>query len=296
MKVFVTGATGFVGSAVTQEFIAHGHSVLGLSRSDDGAAKLVALGAGVRRGTLEDHAGLHEAASQCDAVIHCGFSHDFSKFAETCENDRKVIATFADAYTGTQRPIVVTSGAALLRGAEVSEDMPVPAGSPNPRVATEQAAEAAVSQGADVRVVRLPIVHGENDPGFLRLLITLARQKGFAAYMGTGENCWPTVHLLDTAPLYRLVLERGETRKRYHPVAEAGVAFRDIAEAIGKRLDLPVRSLEAEEAQAYFTWFFHFAGLDCKASSAITRKALDWEPKQEGVLADLSASPTYFLP
>ncbi len=295
MKVFVTGATGFVGSAVTQELLANGHSVLGLSRSDDGTAKLTAMGATVHRGTLEDHAGLKEAASECDAVIHCGFSHDFSKFAETCENDRKVIATFADAYSGTQRPIVITSGVALLRGEQVTEDMPVPVGSPNPRIATEQAADAALSQGADVRVVRLPIVHGENDPGFLRILITLALQKGFAAYTGAGENCWPTAHLLDVAPLYRLALERGEAGKRYHPVAEAGVPFREIAEVIGQRLSLPVRSLEPQEAEEYFTWFSHFAGLDCKASSMITREALNWLPTHQGVIADLNTSETYFL-
>ena len=292
MRIFMTGASGFVGSAVARELIWSGHAVTGLARSDAAAQKLEAAGVVVQRGTLEDHDILRTGADACDAVLHLGFSHDFSRFQESCDNERQVIAAFAEAYKGSARSIIVTSGVAFA--AKLDEDTPPPATSHNPRIATEQSAAKALDAGIDVRVVRLPIVHGDNDPGFLKMLIDLAKQKGKSAYIGEGSNHWPAGHVLDAARVYTLGLFKGKAGDRYHPASESGVAFRAIAEVIGQRLDLPVVSLKPDEIEAHFTWFSHFAQLDCVASSDKTRDRLGWAPTMPGLVADLSSSATYF--
>ena len=294
MRIFMTGASGFVGSAVVPELLAAGHEVHGLARSDAAAAKLVAAGVTPVPGSLTDHAILREGAAAAEAVIHCGFSHDFSRFKESCDNERIVIATFAEAMRAGG-PIVVTSGVGLLPGQRATEETRVPADSPNPRVASEAAVEQALAGGANAIRVRLPIVHGDDDPGFLAILIGLAREKGVSAYPGDGSNNWPAVHRLDVGRLYRLALEQGQAGDVFHAVAEEGVAFRDLATVIGQRLDLPAKGLAPEEVAAHFTWFAHFATMNAKASSERTREALGWTPEREGLIEDLEGSRSYFM-
>ncbi len=294
MRVFVTGASGFVGSAVVRELRHGGHSVLGLARSEDAAKKIEASGAEVLHGNIEDLQSLRAGAEGCDGIIHCGFNHDFSRFQENCDNDRKAIAAMAEVIRGSTRPLIVTSGVALLSGQTVTEDMRAPAESPNPRVATEQAVDAALQTGADVRVVRLPIVHGDGDHGFIAMLIGLAREKGVSAYANDGGNCWPAAHQLDVARVYTLALAKGEAGKRYHAVSEAGIALRDIAGVIGRRLGVPVIAKTGAEIEPHFTWFSHFVQMNAVASSAWTRDALGWAPTMPGMLADLNASTHYF--
>ena len=295
MRVFVTGATGFVGSAVVQELLASGHSVLGLARSDEGAAALAATGAEVHRGSIYDIASLQAGAEQADGVIHTAFNHDFSKFKENCETDRGVINGLGEVLAGSDRPLLITSGTGLLTpGRLVTEDDDYAAGSDKiPRVASEEAAAAVKAQGANVSVIRLPpSVHGDGDHGFVPLLIGVAREKGAAAYIGEGRNRWSAVHRSDAAKVYRLALERG-VPARYHAVAEDGVQFRKIAEVIGSRLGVPVVGKSPEEAAAHFGWFAHFAQLDNHASSALTREWLGWNPTGPGLIEDLDR-PAYF--
>jgi nucleoside-diphosphate-sugar epimerase len=293
MRVFVTGATGFVGSAVVQELIKAGHQVVGLARSDAGAESLAAAGAQVHRGDLENLESLQSGAVAADGVIHTAFIHDFSKFAANCEKDRHAIKTLGTALAGTKRPLIVTSGTALLPPGRVSTEDDMPASS-IPRVASEEAAARVAESGVRVSVVRLPpTVHGDGDHGFVPLLIGLAREKGVSAYIGDGLNRWPAVHRLDAAHLYRLALEKNAARACYHAVGEQGVAFRKIAEVIGKRLNVPVVSKSAAEAAAHFGWFAHFAAIDVPASSARTQQLLGWNPQHSELLPDLDRE-TYF--
>lgn len=294
MKIFVTGATGFVGSAVVRELTGAGHRVLGLARSDANADALKRLGVEVHRGDVTDTESLAAGALASDGVIHTAFNHDFSRWAENCQNDRRAIEALGSALVGSDRPFVVTSGTGLVAvpGRPATED-DAPT-STVPRIASEQAANAVAERGVHVSVVRLPpSVHGDGDHGFVPTLIGLAREKRAAAYVGDGGNRWPAVHRLDAAHLYRLVLEKGEAGLKYHGVGDEGVPFRDIAGVIGGRLNVPVISKTTEEAGAHFGWFAHFAALDCPASSDKTRQALGWRPTNVGLIGDLERG-SYF--
>ncbi|MQA22631.1 SDR family oxidoreductase [Rugamonas rivuli] len=286
MRVFVTGATGFVGSAVVAELIAAGHQVTGLARSDASAQALAAAGAQAHRGDLEDVDTLRQGAAQADGVIHTGFNHDFSKFQASCEMDRRVIDALGSALEGSARPLVVTSAMGVLPRGVVSTEESTPIG--HPRAASEQAVDALRARAVQASVLRLPpSVHGAGDHGFVPILIETARRTGVSAMVDGGLNRWPAVHRLDAARLYRLALEQGEGGRRYHAAAEEGVAFRDIAGLIGDKLGLPVASLSVEEAAAHFGWFANFAAMDIPSSSAWTRQTLGWLPAQTELLSDL---------
>jgi nucleoside-diphosphate-sugar epimerase len=290
MRVFITGATGFIGSAVVTDLVAAGHHVIGLARSDEKAAVLAAAGAEVFRGSLEDSGSLKEGAARSDGVIHLAFNHDFSKFVTNCEDDRRVIKTLSSALAGSGRPLIVTSGTPIANtvpGQPAKEDNTIVSSKAHPRAATEEAAAIAAADGVNVSVVRLPQVHDTAKQGLITPAIEMYRAKGVCAYIGDGHNRWPAAYVLDVARLYRLAIEKAEPNAKYHAVAEEGVTMRDIAEAIGRRLKLPVKSIAPEEAQAFFGWLTMFAGHDMPASSAQTRTKLGWQPTGPGLIADL---------
>jgi nucleoside-diphosphate-sugar epimerase len=287
MRVFVTGATGFIGSAVVPELINAGHQVLGLARSEAGAKSLLAAGAQVQRGDLTDLESLRSGAAAADAVIHLAFIHDFSKFQENCEIDGRAIEALGSALAGSDRPLIVTSGTGLVTpGRLATEDVAAPNLPQMPRV-SEQAAFSMAPRGVRVSVVRLPQVHDTVKQGLVTYAVALAREKGVSAYVGDGRNRWPAAHVLDTARLYRLALEKQEAGARYHAVAEEGVLLRDIAEAIGRGLKVPVVAMSQEDAAAHFGWLGRFAGLNLTASSAQTQQRLGWHPTGPGLIADL---------
>ena len=293
MKIFVTGATGFIGSAIVPELINAGHQVLGLARSDAGAKSLAAAGADVHRGSLENLESLRSGAAVADAVIHTAFIHDFSKFKENCETDRRAIEALGSALTGSNRLLIITSGTGMAGPTPgrlaTEEDAPYSGPGAIPRVASEQAAASVAAGGVRVAVVRLPQVHNAEKQGLVTYAIAVAREKGVSIFVDGGENRWPAVHLLDAARLYRLVLEKGVAGARYHAVAEEGVSFREIAQAIGRRVNVPVVSKSPEQAAEHFGWLAHFAPMDSPASSERTRKLLGWRPTQSALISDLDA-------
>ena len=297
MRVFVTGATGFIGSAVIPELLQAGHRVLGLARSDAAAQSLLAMGAEVHRGGLEDLESLRSGAAICDGVIHTAFIHDFSKYKESCETDRKVIEALGSGLEGSDRPLIVTSATSVLKPGRLATEEDAAAGSSTtvPRAASEEAADSTAARGVRAAIVRLPLtVHGDGDHAFVPLLISTAREKGVSAYVGSGHNRWPAVHRLDAAHLYRLAVENGfAAGSRFHCVADEGVPVREIAEVIGRRLNVPVVGKPAEEAGGHFGWMAYFLGMDCPASSEKTQERLGWRPTHASLIQDLDG-PTYF--
>ena len=295
MRVFVTGSTGFIGSAIVEELIRAGHKVLGLARSDSAAASIAAAGAEVHRGDLKDLESLRSGAAAADGVIHTAFIHDFSNYAPAAETDRRAIETLGDALAGSERPLIVTSGTLLLQrqGPLATEQ---DATNPSFPRKSELAVAALASRGARVSVLRLPpSVHGDGDHGFVPALIKLSREKGDSAYIGDGLNRWPAVHRFDAAHLYRLILEKGSAGASYHAIGDEGIPFKDIAGVIGRRLRVPVVSKSPEQAADRFSWLAHFVGMDSPASSKLTEEKLGWQPKRAGLIADLERG-TYFEP
>ena len=284
MRVFVTGATGFIGTAIVQELIGAGHQVLGLARSDASAQKLTDAGAEVLRGDLEDLDSLRSGASQSDGVIHAGFIHDFTRFAEVCVVDKIAIETIGEVLAGSNRPFIVTSGTALVSpGKLATEDIKPPVNPGRPR-ASEQTGD--LVGAASVRLS--PSVHGNDDKhGFVPILVNIAKEKGFSAYIGEGLNRWNAVHRLDAAHLFRLALENTVPCARYHASAEEAITVRSIAEALGKQLNIPVKSITPEAAAEHFGWFAHMAAIDCPASSKWTQKTLSWHPTHSTLLTDI---------
>lgn len=290
MKVFVTGASGFVGSAIVKDLLQNGHTVLGLARSEDSANALKKAGADVHRGDIYDLESLKTGAKQCDAVIHTAFNHDFSKFKENCETDRKVIEAMAEALAGSSKPLVVTSGIGILNPSPLKVETDIPASSEKtPRAASEEAAHAAAAKGVNAYIVRLPpTTHGKGDHGFVPMIANMAKEKGESVYIEEGNNRWPAVHRNDAGVMYRLIIEQQPKQKVFHASAETGVPFRLIAEAIGEKLTLPVVSKSVEKAKEHFTWFMYFASFDCPASSEQSRTTLGWNPKEITLLDDLT--------
>lgn len=290
MRIFLTGATGFIGSALVPELIRAGHQVTGMARSDAGAQALEQAGARAHRGTLEDLGSVRRGAEDADAVIHTAFDHDFSRFVENCEKDARVIAALGSVLAASRRPLLITSGTGVgggTHGEPASEDVFNDA-HPNPRIASERAGNALLQNGVNVSVVRLPQVHDTLRQGLVSPYIAVAREKGVVAYVGEGRNRWAAGHLSDVVRLYRLAVEKGEPGARYHAVGEEGVSARDIAHTIGQALGLPVRSIAPEAARAHFGWLALFVGMDMPASSALTQARLGWRPTGATLLQDLA--------
>ena len=291
MRVFVTGGTGFIGSALIPELTNAGHEVLGLARSDAAAKALTAAGARVHRGDLEDLSSLKSGVALADGVIHAGFQPGFSSFAAASEVERRAVETFGAVLAGSDRPLVITSGTAAIQPGRVAteDDATLLSSATVPRIATEEVATALAERGVRASVVRVSIVHGDGDRGLhvLPSLIGLAREKGVSAYVGQGDNHWPAVHVLDIATLYRLALEKGTAGARYHGVAEDGVTFREIAEVIAKRLGVPVVAKSPAAAAEHFGLYAMFAGMDGRVSSRLTQERLGWRPTHASLLEDL---------
>ncbi|MDX7952030.1 SDR family oxidoreductase [Lichenihabitans sp. Uapishka_5] len=292
MRIFLTGATGFIGSHLIPELIGAGHQVIGVTRSDAGAAALAKAGVEPYRGTLEAPDGLLAGAATADAVIHTAFDHDFSRFVANCEKDRHVIAALGAALKGSDRPLLITSGTGIGSsgpGQLAREDV-MAADHPNPRIASEQAGAALLADGINVSVMRLPQVHDTRKQGLISPAIDIARAQGISAYVGDGHNRWPAAAVADVAQLYRLAIEAAEPGARYHAVAEEGITVRAVATAIGRGLGIPTVSLSPDEAAAHFGWMAAFVAMDMPASSAITRERLGWRPTGPGLIANLETA------
>lgn len=291
MRVFLTGATGFIGSRIVPELLAAGHQMLGLTRSDAGAAALEAQGAQAHRGTLEEPASLAAGADACDAVLHTAFDHDFSNFVANCEKDRAVLEAMGAALKGSDRPLILTSGTGMggVGPGRLADEDVFDESHANPRILSEQTGAKLLDAGLDIRVVRLPQVHDPRRQGLISPYIQIAREKGVAAWIGDGANRWPSAHVDDVAKLYVLALDRGTKGARYNAVAEEGIAARTIAETVAAGLGVPTRSLTPEEAGPHFGWLAMFIGLDMPASSAKTRQRLGWNPVGPGLIEDLEA-------
>lgn len=291
MRIFLTGATGFVGSRIIPELLAAGHEVLGLTRSESGRHQLEAAGARPHFGTIEDLESLQEGAAQADAVIHTAFDHDFANYAANCEKDRRVITALGEVLQGSDRPLIVTSATMLgdKGDGEAALEAVFNASAPIPRVATENAARSVLALGVDVRIVRLPQVHDPVRQGLITFYIEHARASGFAGYVGAGEDRWSAAHVGDVAHMFAAVLERGSRGETYHAVGEPGVPFRKIAEAVAAGLDLPLVSLAPDEAEAHFGWLAMFIGRNGAASNDWTKARLGWEPRGPGLIRDLQA-------
>ncbi|MFE9609799.1 SDR family oxidoreductase [Streptomyces sp. NPDC006012] len=303
MRIFVTGASGWIGSALVPELIAAGHQVVGLARSDASAAALTAAGAETVRGTVDDHDVLAGAAAASDGVVHLAFKHDIAfsgNFQGAAEADRRAVDALGEALAGTGRPFVLASGVAGLGPGRVAteQDMPAADGSPaSARMATSMAVLALAARGVRSCVVRLsPTCHGDGDAGFMASLVAVARAKGVSGYIGDGANRWPAVHRLDAARMFQLAVERAPAGSVLHGVADEGVAIRDIAEVIGRHLDLPVTSVAPEEAAGHFGWLAGFLGSDIPASNALTRELIDWRPVHPGLLDDLDKGHYFATP
>jgi nucleoside-diphosphate-sugar epimerase len=300
MRIFVTGASGWIGSAVVPELIGAGHQVVGLARSDASAAALTAAGAEVHRGTLDDLDGLRNAAGAADGVIHLAFKHELAfsgDFQGAADADRRAVEVFGEALAGTDRPFVLASGLLGLTPGQVATEqdghdshaaVAAFGGGPQARWETAELALSLASQGVRSSIVRLsPTNHGDGDNGFMATLVGIAREKGVSGYVGDGGNRWPAVHRLDSARLFRLALEQAPAGATLHGAAEEGVPIRDIAEVIGRHLDVPVASIAPQDASEHFSWLGGFIALDAPASSAVTRELLGWQPTQPGLIADL---------
>jgi len=288
VRIFVTGAPGFIGSALLPELIQAGHQVLGLTRSEAGAEKLRGAGAEVLHGNIEDLESVRRGAADSDGVIHLAFNHDFSQFQKSADNDSEAIVAIGEVLLGSNRPFVITSGTAIaanVDGKPSTEDAPT--ASWNPRAASEVAVKGLTARGVNTSVVRLPQVHDTRKQGLVPYLLSLAREKGVSAYIADGSNRWPAAHVSDVARLYRLAFEKAEPGAIYHAVDEEGVSMKAIVEAHARGLKVPVISIKPEEAEAHFGWLARFAGHDMPSSSALTQEKLNWKPTGPGLIADL---------